>query len=143
MLKTVGKKLRAIAAQHRKRWVGWAHDLAGGGEEPQAELVIETALALGIEDPGEQLSADSEIVREARALEDTIQRIGEKRAERLAPYDGDLEKLRASVATAKAEAARIQELLDEVEWPHCWSYRSRLSRLKTSRPDLFGKETPK
>lgn len=141
MLRTaIGKRLRAVTARHRSNWRQWAADLADGKPEPTAADVVEAAAHLGIADPAEQLEHDSAIIREVRAAEATVERCEASRVERLAPFDGDVEKVRAAIDAAKAEVARLAEILDNATWPHGWTYKARADRLRRDNPHLFTEE---
>ena len=141
MLKiAVAKKLKAIAARHRASWRTWAHDIAAGRPEPTAADVVEVAIALGIEDPAGDLERDAEIVREVAAAEKTTAVCERDRAELLRQFGGDAENIRVAIAAAKAEAARLAEILDRATWPGEWSIKAEADRLRRSRPDLFPEE---
>lgn len=138
MLKSIGRRLRAVQAHHRGRWAEWVHTMAAGGDEPTAADVVETAIALQIPDPGERLSADVDIVRAVAAAERTVATCEADRAALLQPFDGSLEKLRAAVAAAKAEHDRLAAIARPFdEWPNEWFAKSEANRLRQSRPDLF------
>lgn len=141
MLKTeISRKLRAVAARHRDNWRKWATDMADGKSEPTAGDVVEAAIYLGIADPAEALERDADIIREVRAADAAVERCEAARAERLAPFGGDPEKILAALEVAKAEVSRLTELYDAATWPHAWTYKARASKLRNDRPDLFPKE---
>ena len=141
MLKAaVSKKLKAIEARHRANWRQWAHDIANGKPEPAAGDVVEVAIALGIEDPAGDLERDAETIREVAAAERTIKICEADRVERLRQFGGDPENIRIAIAAAKAEAARLAEILDRATWPGEWSIKAEADRLRRSRPDLFPEE---
>lgn len=138
MLKSaIGKRLRAVTARHRDSWRAWVHDLAEGRPEPTAADVVEAAAHLGIADPAAQLEADVAVVRDVKAAEGAVERGEAKRVERLAPFGGDVKKLRAALDAAKKEVERLTDLFDKVTWPGAWQAKSRASRLRHQHPHLF------
>jgi hypothetical protein len=138
----IGKRLRAVTLHHRQKWREWVHALAEGKGEPTAADVVEAALHLKIADPGERLEADASIVREVHDAERAIAACEADRAAALAPFDGDLGKLRAAVAASKAEYDRLAAIERPFnEWPVEWFQRSTADRLRRDNPLLFPEES--
>ncbi len=100
-------QLRAQAADD---WRRWAVQIADGKPAPDGRQLLTAAAALGITDPAAALHADAEAITAVRNATRTAADCEATAADLLAPYGGNHQKLLLAIATAKAEAERLETI---------------------------------
>jgi hypothetical protein len=136
---TIGRKFRKMRADAHRKWIAMAESMAAGEGEPDAMSVIECARLLGIDDPGAAIEHDADVLRELAAAERATESCNVKLAEKLAPWDGDVQKLRDAIHAAEREVERLKALHLNCAVPPSTHWRWRSQQLRRENPRLFAK----
>ena len=140
-------RIQALAAELRAEalanWRKWSQTIADGGDAPAAREVFEAAQILKIDNPASQLQADADALAELASYKRAAALCRRSVSDKLMPYGGNAEALRAKAEALKAESDRLFAELDSVlggcSEPH-WTTASH--HLKRRHPLLWPELQP-
>jgi hypothetical protein len=111
-------RIAALAAELREEaladWRAWAQQIADGGDAPAAREVIEAARILKVDNPASQLQADADAIGELASYSRAAALCRQSVADKLVPYAGNIETLRAKAESLRAESDRLLAELELV-----------------------------
>lgn len=130
-------QLDEIHAANVATWRAMAKALAEG-TAPRPRDLLEVAAALEIDNPGPALEADAAAMQERLQCDAGVAICAREIAEKLRPFGGRVEALRAAAVKADNEARRLLELLDNVTAcpEHYWI--GRASSVERANFRVFG-----
>lgn len=132
-----------MRAEGLARWRAWAKQIAEGGNPPSARDLLEVGAILEVDTPAERLQADADALAELATFERSAESCRRAVAEKLEPFGGRIERLRAKLAATKAEVEQLAATLQDVEHgcsePH-WT--SAIHHLKRRHERLFPEMQP-
>ena len=144
---TLPARIESLTAEMRAEalanWRRWAEAIAAGHDAPAAREVLEAAQILKIDAPAATLQADADALAELKRYEAAQDLCRRTVAEKLEPWGGRVEKLRAAAVAAKAEADRLAGELDQIEGGCSMSHWTVAAHaLKKQHPTLWPELQP-
>ena len=130
-------QLDEIHAANVATWRAMAKALAEG-TAPRPRDLLEVASALEINNPGPALEADAAAMQERLQCDANIKLCRDEVAEKLKPFAGRVETLRAAAEKADVEAKRLRDLLDNVTACHEHYWFGRASQVERANFRVFG-----
>ena len=133
----LNNQLDEIHAVNVATWRAMAKALAEG-TAPRPRDLLEVAAALEIDNPGPALEADAEAMHDRLRCDAGIKLCRDEVAEKLKPFGGRVETLRAAAEKADVEAKRLRDLLDNVTACHEHYWYGRASQVERANFRVFG-----
>ena len=133
----LNNQLDEIHAVNVATWRAMAKALAEG-TAPRPRDLLEVAAALEIDNPGPALEADAAAMQERLQCDAGVALCAREIAEKLKPFGGRVETLRAAAEKASVEATRLRDLLENVTACHEHYWYGRASQVERANFRVFG-----